>query len=161
MNAPTEGDGSNIMRDDGNWRLNLLESEPQRWEVLRSVHRVAILGIKPEHVGGAAFDVPAVMQHAGYEIIPVPVYYPEVTSILGEAVHRTLSTIAPVPDMVVLFRRPSDIPQHLDELLAVRPRVVWMQLGIRHDTVAEALARAGIRVVQDACVKIDLARQRQ
>jgi predicted CoA-binding protein len=51
--------------------------------------------------------------------------------------------------MVNVFRRPRDIPPHLPDILAARPRVVWMQLGISHDAVAEALARAGIKVVQD------------
>ena len=51
--------------------------------------------------------------------------------------------------MVNVFRRPHEIPPHLPDILAARPRVVWMQLGIGHDEVAEALARAGIKVVQD------------
>lgn len=61
---------------------------------------------------------------------------------------------APV-DMVNVFRRTRDIPPHLPDILAARPRVVWMQLGIRNDEVAEALARAGIKVVQDHCLMVD------
>jgi predicted CoA-binding protein len=157
MKEPSEGETEKVMPDTGDWRSCLLESEAARSALLSSVRRVAIIGIKTPEAGGPAFDVPAVMQRAGYDIIPVPVYYPEVTHILGVPVHRTLTTVVPPPDMVVLFRRPIDVAGHLDELLAVRPRAVWMQQGIRHEAVAEALAKAGILVVQDACVKIDLA----
>lgn len=157
MREPSEGEIGNITRGTEDWRTRLLETDTARFALLRSVRRVAVVGIKPADAGGPAYEVPAVMQQAGYDIIPVPVYYPEAMHILGAPVHRTLTTITPPPDMVVLFRRPVDIPAHLDELLAIHPRAVWMQSGIRHDAVAETLARAGIQVVQDACVKIDLA----
>lgn len=158
MKEPSEGETVKVTPDTEAWRQQLLETDAARFALLASVQRVAVVGIKPAEVGGPAHDVPAVMQQAGYDIIPVPVYYPETTHILGEPVHRTLTTIAPTPELVVLFRRPADVPLHLEELLAVRPRGVWMQLGIRHDAVAAALAQAGIQVVQDACVKIELAR---
>ena len=95
------------------------------------------------------------MQNAGFKIIPVPVYYPDVTEILGEKVHRQLQQIPDEVDMVNVFRRPQDIPAHLDDLLAKKPKSVWMQLGISHDAVAEQLARAGIKVVQDRCLMVD------
>ena len=91
----------------------------------------------------------------GFKIIPVPVYYPDVTEILGEKVHRQLQQIPDEVDMVNVFRRPQDIPAHLDDLLAKKPKSVWMQLGISHDAVAEQLARAGIKVVQDRCLMVD------
>jgi uncharacterized protein len=81
--------------------------------------------------------------------VPVPVYYPEVYEILGEPVYRTLAEIPDPVDLVNVFRRPHHIPPHLPDILAAHPRVVWMQLGIGHDEVAEVLARAGIKVVQD------------
>jgi predicted CoA-binding protein len=142
------------------WRSRLLESPPQLTRVLERVNRVAVIGAKPEHVGGPAFYVPAYMQRAGYDIVPVPVYYPEVQEILGVPVQRSLATVTPPADMVLLFRRPADVPRHLDEILAAKPSVVWMQLGIRHDAVAERLARAGIEVVQDHCTKVELERMR-
>ncbi|MFM8781936.1 MAG: CoA-binding protein, partial [Gemmatimonadota bacterium] len=91
-----------------------------------------------------------------FRVIPVPVYSPEVTEILGEPVVRTVAGIGAPVDLVNVFRRPSDIPAHLDDLLAARPRAVWFQLGIRHDEVAETLARAGIDVVQDRCLLVEL-----
>ncbi len=151
----------NLTATTSPWREHLLESTPDVLRVLERVQRVAVIGIKPEIVGGPAFYVPQKMQQVGYEIVPVPVYYGEITEILGVPVHRSLESISPPVDMVQLFRRPNDIPRHLDEILAHKPRVVWMQLGIRHDEVAEQLARAGIDVVQDRCVKVELDRIRR
>jgi len=72
-----------------------------------------------------------------------------VTEILGEPVYRTLAEIPEPVDMVNVFRRSRDIPPHLSDILAAKPKSVWLQLGIRNDEVAETLARAGIKVVQD------------
>ena len=132
------------------WRDNLIESDAEMAAILADTKRIAVLGIKPEtRRGQPAFYVPEYMAEAGYEIVPVPVYYPDVSEILGEPVYRTLAEIPEPVDMVNVFRRPHDIPPHLPDILAARPRSVWIQTGIRHDAVAEALARAGIKVVQD------------
>lgn len=151
----------NLTTTPSQWREHLLESTTEITRVLERVKRVAVIGIKPEIVGGPAFYVPQRMQQAGYEIVPVPVYYPEIKDILGVPIHRSLSTVTPSVDMVQLFRRPNDVPLHLDEILAHNPSVVWMQLGIRHDAVAQRLAEAGIAVIQDRCVKVELDRMRR
>jgi len=88
--------------------------------------------------------------------VPVPVYYPEITEILGEKVYRTLAAIPGEIDMVDVFRRARDIEAHVDDILAKRPAAVWFQLGIRNDAVAERLAREGIDVVQDRCLLVEL-----
>ena len=132
------------------WRNNLVESDAELAAILADTKRIAVLGIKTEaQRGQPAFYVPEYMAKAGYEIVPVPVYYPDAVEILGEPVYRTLAEIPEPVDMVNVFRRPHDIPPHLPDILASKPRVVWMQLGISHEAVAEALARAGIKVVQD------------
>ncbi len=128
-------------------------------EILERTRRIAVLGIKTEmQKGQPAFDVPLYMQDCGYEIVPVPVYYPEVTTILGQPVYRSVSSIPGGVDMVNVFRRPQDVPAHVDDIIAAKPRVVWMQLGIVHGDAAEAFARAGIEVVQDRCLMVDHAR---
>lgn len=132
------------------WRGNLVDSDAELAAILAETKRIAVLGIKTEvQAGQPAFYVPQYMAEAGYEIVPVPVYYPDVVEILGEPVYRKLAEIPEPVDMVNVFRRPRDIPPHLPDILAAQPRVVWMQLGISHDEAAEALARAGIKVVQD------------
>jgi predicted CoA-binding protein len=138
------------------WKLNLLTSDAELKQLLLETKRIAVLGIKPEtHRMQPAFYVPAYMQNAGFEILPVPVYYPEVTQILGEKVYRDLRDFPGEIDMVNVFRRPHDIPKHTEEILAAKPKSVWIQLGLRNDEVAEILAKAGIKVVQDLCLMVE------
>lgn len=135
---------------------NVLEDDEAIRALLAEVKRVAVLGIKTEaQAGQPAFDVPQYLDHAGLEVVPVPVYYPEVTEILGKKVYRTLAAVPGPVDLVDVFRRPKDVEGHLEDLLAKMPKAVWMQSGIRNDAVAEKLAEAGIRVVQDRCLMVE------
>ena len=77
----------------------------------------------------------------------------------GEPVYRTVSGVPGDVDMVNVFRRGHDVPPHVDDIIAKRPKSVWMQLGIRNDAAAERLARAGIDVVQDRCLLVELRRR--
>lgn len=138
------------------WRAHLLDTPAEIRRLLGEVQRIAVLGIKVPETGAPAYYVPAYAQRAGYEIVPVPVYYPDVTEILGAPVYRRLADVPGQIDMVNVFRRPHDIPAHVDDILAARPRAVWFQLGIRNDPVAERLAREGIDVVQDRCLLVEL-----
>ena len=95
------------------------------------------------------------LQEMGYEIVPVPVYYPDVKEILGEKVYRSVAEIPGDVDIVDVFRRPDDIPPHLPDFIAKKPKAVWFQLGIRNDVAAVELASAGITVVQNRCLKIE------
>ena len=140
------------------WQSHLLEAPSQIRRLLESTRRIAVLGIKPEFTGQPAYYVPAFTAQAGYEIVPVPVYYPEVTEILDQKVYRKLADVPGDIDLVNVFRRPRDIPQHVDDIIAKRPKAVWFQLGIRNDEAAEAIAKAGIDVVQDRCLLIELRR---
>jgi predicted CoA-binding protein len=141
------------------WRSHLLDSSEQIRSLLSRTRRIAVLGIKTEAQSyQPAFYVPEYAQSAGYEIIPVPVYYPEVTTILGRPVYRRVADIPGDVDLVNVFRRSQDVPPHLDDILAKRPKAVWMQSGIRHNEVAERLARAGIDVVQDRCLMVEVRR---
>jgi len=138
------------------WAQNLVTSDEAVARILREARRIAVLGIKTEaQRAKPAFYVPEYMARAGYDIVPVPVYYPDVTAILGRQVYRTVSEIPGAVDMVNVFRRPADIPPHLPDIIAARPRVVWFQLGIVNDEAAETLARAGIEVVQDRCLLVE------
>ena len=139
-----------------NWQDNILTTNRQIADLLRDTKRIAVLGIKPEsHSGQPAYYVPNYMQRAGFEIIPVPVYYPEVTEIMGKPVYRDLRDVPGEIDMVNVFRRDTDIPPHVDEIIAARPKSVWFQLGIRNDAAAEAFAREGIKVVQNMCLMVE------
>jgi predicted CoA-binding protein len=143
------------------WKQNLVNDARGIAEMLRDTKTIAVLGIKPEsHAGQPAHYVAAHMDRAGYEIIPVPTYFPDVTEILGKRVFRTISEIGRPVDMVNVFRRPGDIPPHVDDILAAKPKYVWFQLGIRNDEAAQRLAEAGIKVVQDRCLMVEEGRMR-
>lgn len=130
--------------------------------LLAQVKRVAVLGMKTEaQANQPAFYVPKYLHDAGLEVLPVPVYYPDVTSILGQPVYRRLVDVPGDIDLVDVFRRPRDLPAHVEDILAKRPRAVWLQLGIREDAVANRLALAGIDVVQDRCLMVEHRRWRQ
>lgn len=144
------------------WKENLIVSRDGIADAIRNTRTIAVLGIKPEsHSEQAAFYVPAYMAEAGYDVIPVPVYYPEVTEILGQPVFRKLADIRRPIDMVNVFRRPNDIPPHVEDIIAAKPKFVWFQLGIRNDEAARALAAAGIKVIQDACLMVEHGRIRE
>jgi len=138
------------------FQQNLLESREAICSLLSKTHRIAVLGIKTEEQADQpAFYVSRYLIQAGFDVIPVPVYYPEVTEILGKKVYRRLTEIPGELDLVDVFRRPRDIDGHLDDMLQKRPKAVWFQLGIRNDAAAEKLARAGIQVVQDLCLMVE------
>ena len=138
------------------WRNNLVEDRQGIAALVVASKRIAVLGIKTEaQRDQPAFYVAEHMADAGYDIVPVPVYYPEAREILGRPVVRNPRDISPPPDMINVFRRPEDIDQHVDDIIAAHPKVVWFQLGIRNDAAAEKLARAGIKVVQDRCLMVE------
>ena len=135
---------------------NIVERSEDIRSMLTVARTIAVLGIKTEEQRAqAAYYVPKYLQDAGYEIVPVPVYFPEATEILGRMVYRKLVDIPGEVDIVNVFRRPADIAQHVEDILAKKPRAVWFQLGIRNDEAARRLAQAGIQVVQDRCIMVD------
>ncbi|WP_273457668.1 CoA-binding protein [Nevskia ramosa] len=143
-----------------NRHSNLLETPADISALLAATRRIAVLGIKPEsHDDQPAHYVPAALAAAGYEIVPVPVYYRDVTVILGQPVYRRLVDVPGRIDLVDVFRLPSALPGHLDDLLAAKPRAVWLQTGIRDDAFAMTLAEAGILVVQDRCLMVEQQRR--
>lgn len=133
-----------------NWQDNLIHDSQQIGDLLRQTRRIAVLGIKTEAQSDQpSVYVPQYILNAGFEIVPVPVYYPEVREIFGLKVYRKLGDIPGAIDMVDVFRRPHDINGHIEDIVAKKPKSVWFQSGIRNDTAAEIFAKAGIKVVQD------------
>lgn len=144
------------------WQQNLIDSGAGLKTLILNTRRIAVLGIKTEQQAHLpAFYVPQYMHQVGYEIIPVPVYYPEVEMILGQKVYRRLADIPGEIDLVNVFRRSHDLNQHVEDIRAKAPQAIWLQSGIRNNEVAEDLARAGIKVVQDRCLMIEHRRAKQ
>ncbi|QDZ23120.1 NAD(P)-binding protein [Chloropicon primus] len=139
------------------YRGNLL-SERQALEVARAAKRVAVLGIKTaDKSSQASYYVPEYLQSQGVEVVPVPVYYPEVKEILGERVYRTVSEVPSSSSLCIVdvFRRPKDLHQHLEDLLQAKPKCVWLQSGISDRDFEEELAKNGIKVVSSRCLLMD------
>jgi predicted CoA-binding protein len=126
--------------------------------ILATSPTVAVLGIHDDDAR-AAFYVPEYLSEHGYRILGVNPGLAGKT-ILGAKVASTLAELGEPIDLVDVFRRSEWLPQHLDDLLACKPKVVWMQLGVHHDEVARALEAAGITVVQDRCTMADHRRLR-
>ena len=129
--------------------------DAQLREILTSSPTIAVLGVhnEPEK---AAFYVPEYLHDEGYRIIGVnPMFAGE--ELFGEKVRTTLAEIGEPIDVVDVFRRPEQIPEHVEDLLAMnpRPKVVWFQLGVKNEDAAKILEAAGILVVQNRCMLAD------
>ncbi len=132
-----------------------LTTDTQITEALRRARTIAVLGAHTEP-SRPAFYVPDYLHGQGYRILPVN---PGLAgqSLWGEPVRASLAALGEPVDVVDVFRRADLLPGHLDDLLAMapRPRLVWLQLGIRNDAFARAVEAAGIDVVQDRCTLAD------
>jgi uncharacterized protein len=123
--------------------------------ILTHCRTIAVVGLSPKPER-ASFDVARYMQAQGYRIIPVN---PNagVADILGEKVYASLLDARQVEkiDLVNCFRNSDDIPPIVDEAIAIGAQAVWMQLGIAHAEAAGKAQAAGLKVVQNRCLKID------
>jgi len=138
------------------WKSNLIDDDARIRALLGQTRSIAVLGIKTEaQAGQPAFYVAKYLADAGLDVIPVPVYYPDVTQILGRPVYRKIADIPEAVDMVNVFRRSEDVLQHVDDILAKKPASVWMQLGIANAEAARKFGEAGIKVVQNRCLMVD------
>lgn len=130
-------------------------NDAQLRQILTTSPTIAVLGLhhEPEK---AAFYVPEYLHDEGYRIIGVNPRL-EGQDLFGEKVRKTLAEIALPIDLIDVFRRAELIPQHVEDILAMRPRpkVVWFQLGIKHEDSARILEAGGITVVQNRCTLAD------
>ncbi|MCC7272454.1 MAG: CoA-binding protein [Alphaproteobacteria bacterium] len=124
--------------------------------ILRSVKTIAMVGASPNW-NRPSFFVMKYLQGKGFRVIPVnPRAVGE--TILGEPVYPDLGSV-PVPvDMVDVFRASDAVPGIVEEAIAIGAKVVWMQLGVRHDAAARRAEAAGIKVVMNRCPKIEFGR---
>ena len=141
---------------------SIVEDEAELVAIARDMRTVAVVGIKDDRDPEApGFTVPEMMKGLGLEIIGIN---PKIPSALGEPTLRSVAELPPGVDVLDVFRRSDAIPAHTDEILALpperRPRVVWLQSGIRDDASAVRLVQAGIRVVQDHCLGVYSRRAR-
>jgi predicted CoA-binding protein len=134
----------------------LVEDEAALTAIARTMKTVAVVGIKDGRDPDApAFNIPELLIDSGVRVIGVN---PVVKEAFGQPTLGSLAELREAPDLVDVFRRSDAIPELTDQLLALpaelRPAVVWLQSGIRHDESAARLVAAGYRVVQDRCLGV-------
>ncbi|MBT0568153.1 CoA-binding protein [Williamsia sp. CHRR-6] len=130
-------------------------SAQRRREILRSTRSIAILGASANPARASYFVTKYLSSTSDYRVYLVN---PTITEVEGTAVYPTLVDLPERPDMVDVFRRHDDLPDVLDDTIAVGAQTIWLQLGLWHETVARRAQDAGLTVVMDRCVKIEHAR---
>ena len=126
--------------------------EPVAW-ILTHCRSIAVVGLSP-HAHRASYGVSSYMQEQGYRIIPVN---PNATEVLGQKAYATLTEAAQHEkiDLVNCFRNSAAIAPIVDEAIAIGAQAVWLQLGVTHEAAMAKAAAAGLRVVQDRCIKVE------
>lgn len=127
----------------------------QRLEILQSAKVVAMVGVSSNR-SRASYFVASYLKGGDY----YKVYYvnPMIDTLFDEKVYNSLKDLPEKPDIVDVFRKPSDTPAVLDEAIEIGAKTIWLQLGITNDEVAERGTQAGLNVVMNRCLKIEHAR---
>jgi predicted CoA-binding protein len=126
----------------------------ERLRIIRNSKSVALVGVSANPIRSSNF-VASYLIRTDFVTYPVNPMYDEV---LGMRCHPSLADLPEAPDIVDIFRREDQIPGVVEEAIAVGAKVVWFQLGLRHDEAAQMALDAGLAVVQDRCLKIEHAR---
>ena len=126
--------------------------------ILNDVRTIAIVGASANDVRPSYF-VTKYLIDKGYDVHPVNPGQAG-KEILGRRVYASLAEVPAAIDMVDIFRPSAAVPGVVDEALALDPlpKVIWMQLTVRHDEAAAKAEAAGIKVVMNRCPKIEYAR---
>jgi predicted CoA-binding protein len=116
---------------------------------------IAVVGLS-ENPARPSHYVSEYMQQHGYKIYPVN---PSIDAVLGEKSYASLTALPVKPDVVNVFRVPSQIPAIVDEMLTLGLDSLWVQQGIVNREAAKRAERAGIRVVMDRCIMVEHRRR--
>lgn len=130
-------------------------SAKDRLKILQRAKTVAIVGASPNPARSSYFVATYLQQSSDYELYFVN---PNADEILGQKVYRSLADLPVVPDIVDVFRKASDIPAVIDEVVAIGAKTIWVQLGIWNEEAAYYGEEKGLTVVMDRCLKVEHAR---
>ncbi len=123
-------------------------------EILSKYKTVAVIGMS-KNSEKDAYLIPEFLKKKGYRIIPVN---PTADEILGEKSYKRLSDVPGDVEIVDVFRPSEDVPKYVDDVIAKKPKVFWLQLGIENDQAEEKVAAAGIKIVYNKCMMREYAR---
>ena len=124
-------------------------------KILEETETIAVVGMT-RRSSRAGHYVPAYLQREGYRVIPVN---PNEDEVLGEKAYSNLKQVPEPVDLVLLFRRPENVPPHVEEAIEIGADAVWMQSGIVNEAAAEQARAAGLDVVMNACMMVEHRRR--
>jgi predicted CoA-binding protein len=127
----------------------------ERLKILQKAKSIAIVGASPNSTRSSYFVSVYLLQSSNYRVYFVN---PMVDEILGQKSYKSLADLPEVPDIVDVFRKGSDIPSVIDEVVAVGAKTIWVQLGIWNQDAAIYGEEQGLTVIMDRCIKIEHAR---
>lgn len=130
-------------------------SAKERLGILRRARSVAIVGASPNPARSSYFVGTYLQQSSDYRVYFVN---PNATEILGQPAYPDLASLPEVPDIVDVFRKASDIPSVVDDVVAIGAPTIWVQLGIWNEQAAYDAEARGLTVVMDRCIKVEHAR---
>ena len=149
---PADSPLAKLLRSQRTW---VGPDAKQRLKLLRNAKSVAIVGASPNPARSSYFVGTYLQQSSDYRVYFVN---PNADTILGQPAYKSLADLPEVPDIVDVFRRGSDIPQVIDEVVAIGAPTIWVQLGIWNQDAAYYGEEKGLNVVMDRCIKIEHAR---
>jgi predicted CoA-binding protein len=149
---PASSPLAKLLRSQRTW---VGPSAKERLAILRKAKSIAIVGASPNPARSSYFVGTYLQQSSDYKLYFVN---PNADTILGEKAYPDLQSLPEVPDIVDVFRKASDIPSVIDDVLAVGAKTVWVQLGIWNEEAAYSGESKGLTVVMDRCIKVEHAR---
>jgi predicted CoA-binding protein len=149
---PADSPLGKLLRSQRTW---VGPSAKDRLKILREAKSVAIVGASPNAARSSYFVGTYLQQSSDYRLYFVN---PNADTILGEKAYPDLASLPEVPDIVDVFRKGSDIPAVIDDVVAIGAKTIWVQLGIWNQDAAIYGESKGLTVVMDRCIKIEHAR---
>ena len=149
---PADSPLAKLLKSQRTW---IGPSAKERLAILRRAKSVAIVGASPNPTRSSYFVATYLNQSSDYELYFVN---PNADEILGQKVYPDLASLPVVPDIVDVFRRGSDIPSVIDDVVAIGAKTIWVQLGIWNEEAAYYGESKGLTVVMDRCIKVEHAR---
>jgi predicted CoA-binding protein len=120
-------------------------------DLLKRSKTIAVVGLSDSPLR-PSYGVSEYMQKSGYRIIPVN---PAINEALGEKSYASLLDVPEKIDIVDIFRRSEFVEEVVDEAIAIKVPVIWMQEGVIHEKAAAKARKAGIFVVMDSCILVE------